>query len=106
MHSLFELTEAKKLSSWLIGISILLFVFFITIHFLSMYDIRLFDSGSAQLLIASGWYRTQPILIFGLLILGTILLVVGISLWVLCNNISRLLKSYDEEMIKKMSRGQ
>lgn len=97
MHNLFELTETKKWATWMITISVLLFISAAVLHFF-----HLLDEGLYQIMIGSHWYSLQSILIFATFILGMILILLGISLHMLCNNISRLMKSYDDEMYKKM----
>ena len=98
MKEIFELTQAKNLATGMVILSVILFAFAIATRAFGWFD------RWQGIAIGDMWRSGNALPIFGAIILGVILLVVGIATHTICNNISRLMKSYDEALSKKMDK--
>jgi hypothetical protein len=89
---LFELTQAKKLANVMVVASLVLFAFSY-----ATYRFEWFERW--QGLALGGIWRSGNYLPFLFALgLGVVLLIVGITTHIICNNISQLMKDYDDEL--------
>ena len=96
MKALFELTQAKKLGNVMVITSVVLFAFSY-----ATYKFEWFE-GWRGIAIGGMWRSGNSLPIFFAFGLGVVLLVAGFATHTICNNITRLMKNYDDELYKRI----